>query len=228
MSKPDTAAHWSLRALMARSADLETSVAVRLAAFCDAPRPHALFLNTLSLMEHIGSRKIMASQSPAQPNLDTLKHLAEEARHAFFFKRSAEGMAKRTLGYGDAEMLAGHSARAYMGRLDAHIAKELGENVPAHLPYLYMSLIIELRAIWMYRLYDHALRAADSRLSLRSVLAEEELHLAEMLEAIAAADSEMDSRLEGFMTYEDGRFRTLWAAISHAADAAKPILEGAR
>jgi hypothetical protein len=212
------AAHWSFQDLSGRSADLAPGVTAQLQAFCnDAPR-HALFLNTLSLMEHIGSRKIMASQSPTDPGHDTLKHLAEEARHAFFFKRAAEKLNGGALDYADAHTLAGPSARAYMGRLDAYIAAALGENAPAQLAYLYMSLIVELRAIWFYRLYQGALKSSGSLMSLKSVLAEEELHLEEMLEHIAALDPQMDQRLTDFMPFEAGRFRTLWSAIAQAAN----------
>ena len=53
-------------------------------------RNHVRFLNMLSLLEHLGSRKIMLSQMKGILTQDILKHLAEETRHAFFFKREAE------------------------------------------------------------------------------------------------------------------------------------------
>ena len=37
----------------------------------------------LSLLEHIGSRKIMASRAMTVPGHDILKHLAEETRHVY-------------------------------------------------------------------------------------------------------------------------------------------------
>lgn len=211
-------AHWSIDALDAQSRGLSPAVRSQLLAFCaDAPR-HALFMNTLSLMEHIGSRKIMASQSPVDPDHDTLKHLAEEARHAYFFKRTAEKIKGGKLDYTDANTFAGPSARAYMGRLDAYIDAQLDDNAPAQLAYLYMSLVVELRAIWFYRLYQDALVESGSLLSLKSVLAEEELHLEEMLDHIAQLDPQMDARLKDFMVYESGRFDVLWNAIARAAN----------
>ena len=66
-------------------------------------------------MEHIGSRKIMASQSERGLGGDTLRHLAEETRHAYFFKRAAEKLAHRPLGYGAAETIAGAAARVLHG-----------------------------------------------------------------------------------------------------------------
>ena len=48
-----------------------------------------------------------------------------------------------------------------------------------------MSLIVELRAVWFYRLYQETLSEHELSLSLRSVLAEEELHLDAMLARLA-------------------------------------------
>ena len=47
-------------------------------------------LNTLSMLEHMGSHRIMATQHGAGIGQATLRHLAEECQHAFFMKRSAE------------------------------------------------------------------------------------------------------------------------------------------
>jgi hypothetical protein len=203
-----------------QSRELAAAVRTRLSAFCAEPVLHARFLNMLSLMEHIGSRKIMASQGETAGH-DTLKHLAEETRHAFFFKRAAEKLTKRALDYSPHETMAGASARSYMGRLDAEIAASLGD-APRTLPYLYMSLIVELRAIWFYRLYQEVLRDARAGLSLTSVLAEEELHLDAMLASIAKLDPESGARIAAFTEFEDTRFRTLWAAIE--ASVARPRL----
>ena len=196
-----------------RSRDLEPVVRQRLRWFCAQPPVHARFLNTLSLMEHIGSRKIMASQSGARLSNETLRHLAEETRHAYFFKRTAESLDKRTLDYESGNTIAGAWARAYMGRLDAEIATELGDGAQLALPYLYMSLIVELRAVWLYRLYQAALVEQRTGITLKSVLAEEELHLAAMLARLSELDEAVASRIDAFCTLEDKRFRALWDAI---------------
>jgi hypothetical protein len=193
------------------SRDLIAPVRARLAAFCGQADLHACFLNTLSLMEYIGSRKIMASQGCREWDRDTLKHLAEETRHAYFFKRAAERLARRPLDYSAANTISGAFARAYMGRLDAEITQEVGAT-PA-LPYLYMSLIVELRAVWMYGLYQEILNERGARLSLKSVLAEEELHLDSMLARLSALDHRSGARIAEFSTAEDARFRILWRAI---------------
>jgi hypothetical protein len=202
-----------LSALEAQSRDLIEPVQNRLAAFCADTALQARFLNTLSLMEHIGSRKIMASQGEAGLTHDTLKHLAEETRHAFFFKRAAETRAGHALGYAAHETIAGASARFYMGRLDAEIAAQLPEGTPRPLAYLYMSLIVELRAIWFYRHYQAVLAERGDRLSLTGVLAEEEHHLDAMMAEISALDGDAPARIARFAAFEDTRFRAFWSAI---------------
>src|SRR3954463_944416 len=158
-----------LSALEVSSCDLVAPVRARLTAYCASAAAHARFLNMLSLMEHIGSRKIMLSHGRAEPAQDRLRHLAEETRHAYFFKRLAEKLARRPLGFTEADTIAPAHARAYMGRLDASITQSVSA-APSELPYLYMSLLIELRAIWLYRLYQDVLEEQKAGISLKTVL----------------------------------------------------------
>ena len=172
---------------------------------------HARFLNTLSLLEHIGSRKIMLARGAA-PDGGMLQHLAEETRHAFFFKRAAEKLARQPLDYGGSRALAGAAARFYIGRLDARVTSELqGGN--GSLPYVYMSLIIEDRAIWAYRIYHKVLTDAGCAISLKPVLAEEKLHLKSMLDHIERHDVKARQRIAEFCTFEHLCFERLWNAI---------------
>ena len=208
-------------ALEERSRDLAPRLREGLDAIASEPRNHARFLNALSLAEHIGSRKIMASRTRAGFDSESLKHLAEETRHAFHFKRAAEKTAGRGLDYGVADMMAGASVRAYMGRLDAHITQAL-TGYARPLPYLYMSLIVELRAVWLYRIYRDVLEERKLGVSLAGVLAEEQQHLDTMQARVAELDGRHDEHVERFLGFEDERFRILWGAIE--AEAAQPQL----
>ena len=191
---------------------LVAPVRAGLASLCKEASQHARFMNMLSLLEHIGSRKIMASRAMAVPGHDILKHLAEETRHAFFFKRAAEKLARRPMDYSRANTMACASARSYMGRLDAQIARVLANGSLA-LPYLYMSLIVELRAVWTYRLYQSVLTEENTGLTLKSILAEEELHLSAMLVRLKQMDSNILARIALFCRFEEVRFRRLWSRI---------------
>lgn len=209
---------WPLSEIEASSADLVDPVRRRLTWWVERPKEHARFLNTLSMMEHIGSRKIMVSQTEGPLGREILKHLAEETRHAFFFKKAAETLARRTLEYDDSETLCPASARMYFGRLDAGIAQALGPDAHVEVPYLYVSLTIELRAIWTYRFYQQALATQPNGLSLKSVLAEEELHLSQMLNRLQDLGANPEAWVSSFACLEDRLFRTFWAALEAAAD----------
>jgi hypothetical protein len=199
-----------------QSQSLVAPVRAGLAALCKETSQHARFMNMLSLLEHIGSRKIMASRAMTEPGHDILKHLAEETRHAFFFKRAAERLARRPLDYSHPDTMALASARSYMGRLDAEIARVFAKAPPA-LPYLYMSLIVELRAVWTYRLYQAVLIEENAGITLKSILAEEELHLSSMLMQLKHMDSNVTARIALFSGFEEIRFRCLWSQIEEEA-----------
>ena len=202
----------SLLSVDENSRDLAEPVRARLAAFCAEAPLHARFLNMLSLLEHIGSRKIMASERENSWHHDRLKHLAEESRHAYFFKRVAEKLAGRSLDYSSHDTLAVASAKFYMGRLDASIAQNLGARL-APLAYLYMSLIVELRAIWAYRLYQTVLAEQACGINLKSILSEEELHLDSMFTQLNDSDADCSHRIALFRDFENLGYRRLWRAV---------------
>ena len=176
------------------------------------PVKHARFLNTLSLLEHIGSRKILLTQGETGGE-DALKHLAEETRHAHFFRKAAEKVAGRPLTYSDQDAAAPHSARMYFGRLDSGISAETG---PGALAYLYVTQAIEVRAHGVYGLYEKELRAAGHSLTLRSVIAEEDAHLAAMEAALRRLDPRYGERSARFAALEAELF-CVWLAKTAAA-----------
>lgn len=171
----------------------------------DKPR-HALFLNMLSMLEHMGSRKIMLSQMHRVMTEDSLKHLAEEARHAYFFKRHAERVAGCALdGWSDENTMCRIPAAMYFGRMDAGITKSVGDEAA----YGWVSLIIELRACWLYAIYQEVLKQSSDHMSLKSLLAEEDLHLAEMF-AMCGTDYD---KLKELSAYETRLFAGFWAQL---------------
>lgn len=167
---------------------------------------HALFLNMLAMLEHMGSRKIMLSQMNRVMTQETLKHLSEEARHAYFFKRHAERLAGHCLdGWTDENTMCKIPAAMYFGRMDAGITKEVGDEEA----YPWVSLIIELRACWLYAIYQDVLVKSKDHMSLKSLLAEEDLHLAEMFELCG----ENYDILKKLSVYETDLFKTFWVRL---------------
>lgn len=182
---------------------------------CPDGELHFRFMNTLSLMEHMGSQKIMATQSNAALSQETLKHLAEEARHAFFFKRQAERAAKRPLSYDPADMLAPSFARMYFQRLEAGIKRAFADSTShPEAVYLYTSMTIEFRAAWAYHLYQDAVERAGVKMSLKSLLAEEQGHLTDMAERLDGIGAFSAERTRTFCAMETRLYERLLGALS--------------
>ena len=175
---------------------------------------HARFLNTLSMLEHMGSRRIMLTRGADNLDQTTLKHMADESRHAFFFKRQADRFAGRSLGYVDADMIAPAFARMYFRRLEARIAAEARNDAdPSRVTYLYMSLIVEVRAIWAFAVYQAALDRAEIKLSLKSLLAEEQGHFAAMEQGLERAGAASPERIGRFLALERALFARLLSGL---------------
>ncbi|MCF8496406.1 MAG: hypothetical protein K9G62_07050 [Alphaproteobacteria bacterium] len=197
---------WISSGMKELNAPLEAPVRAFLQNLARDPSAHARFMNMLSMLEHMGSRKIMLSQMDKVLTEDILKHLAEEARHAYFFKRQAERLAGEALdGYDNGNCTTRIPAAMYFGRMDAGISKRVA---PAD-SYPWVSLIIELRACWLYAIYHQVLEESGLRISLKSLLAEEDMHLAEMF-GMCGADT---NTLRALTAYETDLFRKFWAVL---------------
>ncbi|MBS1913192.1 MAG: hypothetical protein JST22_14485 [Bacteroidetes bacterium] len=193
----------------------------------EANRSHARLANTLSMLEHIGSVKIARSQAGRSITLGRLQHLTEETRHAWALKRIAvavdpDGMAQ----YNEAALLAGAAARGYFERLDAGVRNAVREALPGDLQneaaYLLVTWLVELRAAWLYPVYQSALEACGARHSVRSIIGDEARHLDDVrqgLDAVVCAASELPEMLR---RYEAGLFERLAAAMMRA-DAASVL-----
>lgn len=172
----------------------------------DAKR-HARFLNMLSMLEHMGSRKIMISQMKGILTQEILKHLAEETRHAFFFKRQAERMAGGEInGYPAADTLCRAPAQMYFGRLDAQISHALPADTHPETAYLWVSMIVELRACWVYHIYQEVLQNAGAPFSIKSIIAEENLHLADMYDRLDEIGAAPEKDIARFAQMETALF----------------------
>jgi hypothetical protein len=219
-AEPAPALSWldgALTQFAADNADLTARTRALLDSLIAAPQRHARMLNTLSLLEHMGSHKIMATQHSAAIDQATLKHVAEEAHHAFFMKRQAEKTAEHALEYVANDLLAPSSARMYFQRLEGATVRALGPTRSARGAYLYMSMIVEFRALWFYGLYEEALKRARHALSLKRVLGEEQAHLGDMAERLEAGNELDDRRAAQVLAAERRLYERLLGAIERAA-----------
>lgn len=199
---------WTASAMIENNLPHEAPVRAFLGRLVEDPQSHAKFLNMLSMLEHMGSRKIMVSQMNRTQEMDqdTLQHLAEEARHAYFFKRHAERVNGGPMkGWVDENTMCRVPALMYFGRMDAGISKQVGDDKA----YGWVSLIIELRACWLYRIYNEVVEEAGVHLPLKGLIAEEDGHLEEMFE-MCGDDA---GRIKELSAYETTLFEKLWIAL---------------
>jgi hypothetical protein len=180
---------------------------------------HARLINTLSMLEHLGSHKIMATQHSADIDQPTLKHVAEEAHHAYFMKRQAEKAADRPMEYVAQDLLAPAAARLYFQRLESALVRSLARQRSTRVVYLYMSMIVEFRALWFYGLYQQTLRRLGHPMSLKRVLGEEQAHLGDMAVRLEADGELSDARTDEFLTHEKRLYERLLNALQNAASA---------
>lgn len=199
---------WTASGMLDNNKQHETPVREFLTRLVANESAHAQFLNMLSMLEHMGSRKIMVSQMDRGDVMsqDTLQHLAEEARHAYFFKRHAERVNGAPMpGWINENTMTRVPALMYFGRMDAGISKKVGNDAA----YGWVSLIIELRACWLYRIYDEVVDAQGVHLPLKGLIAEEDGHLEEMFEMCG----ENHDLLKELSAYETTLFKKHWTAL---------------
>lgn len=163
------------------------------------PPVHALMLNSLSRMEYVGVRKMLKARHADHMDVDGLEHIIEEASHALRLKRAAiklNGGEQGIQSYSAADTLAGDGAEAYLqgvdraceavldGYLNTQKESTLVNSRRTEANYLLSSAVIEIRADAFYPLYEEALQKAGSPFSVRSIIKDEERHLAEMAERL--------------------------------------------
>ncbi len=174
---------------------------------------HARWLNTLSLMENTGARKISASEDPVTVTYIILKHAAEEHRHAFYLKKqiekTGEGLCPT---YSGEYLLAPSYSKYYLNQLDVdvcrYLKKELGLTGRAlrFAAYLLVTYAIEVRADELYPVYQDALDAVGSKVNVKSIILEEEGHLEEMINQLKSFSPDWQYHAQKAVDIETGLF----------------------
>jgi hypothetical protein len=186
---------------------------------------HSKWLNTLSFMENAGAKKISASEHKEDVNLIILKHAAEEHRHAYYLKKQLEklegGLCKT---YKSHELLTPDHTRFYLNALDIAVCRYLKKEFGLagfdlrFAAYLFVTYAIEVRADELYPVYQEVLTQANSRVTVKSIILEEEGHLEEMLNQLKAFSADWEHHAEIVVKIEQEMFdkwiNHLGAAIS--------------
>jgi hypothetical protein len=154
-----------------------------------SPELHAKWLNSLSMMENTGARKISASEHDQLVDEIVLKHAAEEARHAYYLKSQIKKTGyKECKTYLPHELLAPIQSFQYLHALDASISRYLKNklnysgNKLKYAAYLLVTYAIEVRADELYPVYEEVLKSQGSKISVRMIVVEEKGHLEEMIQ----------------------------------------------
>ncbi|MEJ2880662.1 hypothetical protein [Pedobacter sp. GR22-6] len=175
---------------------------------------HAKWLNTLSYMENAGAKKISASEHKENVNLIILKHAAEEHRHAYYLKKQLdkleEGQSCKT--YRNEELLSPNHTKFYLNALDVAVCRYLKSEfrLSGHelkfAAYLFVTYAIEVRADELYPVYQEVLTAAGSKVTVKSIILEEEGHLEEMLNQLKSFSADWEQHAELVIKIEQQMF----------------------
>lgn len=180
------------------------------------PTLHVKWLNTLSYLEHMGAKKIHKANLGLYVNEKILSHACEEARHAYFYKKSIrkiEPNLPEDFNYSYSNLIAGFSSFKYFQRLDLEVLKyfqnkqkNFNKNFLAFLCYLYVTYLIEERADMVFNIYQERLEKLQIPINILSVIKEEEKHLKEIFDMIQKFDQEYDQHLQELSNLETNLF----------------------
>jgi len=185
------------------------------------PQLHARWLNTLSLMENTGARKISASEDPVTVTYIILKHAAEEHRHAFYLKKQIEKAGKDLCPtYAGEYLLAPAYSKYYLNQLDVDVCRYLKKELKLtgtelrFAAYLLVTYAIEVRADELYPIYQDALDDAGSKVNVKSIILEEEGHLEEMINQLQKFSPEWELHAQKAVDIETRLFGDWVNALS--------------
>lgn len=184
---------------------------------------HARWLNSLSMMENTGARKISKYEHPVNTDIVVLKHAAEEARHAYYLKKQIDKLAKDACpDYSAPYLLAPVESYQYLNLLDVEACRyikntlHLEGRAMKHGAYLLVTYAIEVRADMLYGIYQDALTAHSSKVNVKSIIAEEEGHLQEMQRMLTAFHPDWKKLAADVCAIEDRLFDAWITAIGKA------------
>lgn len=159
----------------------------------------ARWLNTVSLLEFVGARKISRTVADRHPSLEVLEHLADETRHALAFKR----LALEVGGGDEPEYLCPEPAATYFQSLDRELSEWVVKVVGKHdewVSYLLTTTMVERRAMQLYPLFRAASKQPAVREELRRVISEEQAHRVtiekQCLDSLKGRDLEEPTQIE--------------------------------
>ena len=182
---------------------------------------HGKWLNSLSMMENTGARKISKYEHPVNADIIVLKHAAEEARHAYYLKKQIgklPGVDLRDYSY--PFMLAPVESHHYLNMLDVEACRYLKNKMQLegrelkHGAYLLVTYAIEVRADMLYGVYQEVLDKFQSKVNVKSIILEEEGHLQEMQRMLVSFHPDWELLASDMCAVENRLFEVWVQAIT--------------
>ena len=131
-------------------------------------------------------------------NATILAHAVEEGRHALRLKKLAMQVGGPAFeAYARDTLLCGEEAEDYFQSLDRQCEAQFADRDEAErtkLTYLYVTWLIERRALEVYGLYKNAVAGTEVAVRLEGLLAEEVGHLRQVESEIAISDPQHETR----------------------------------
>ena len=165
---------------------------------------HSRWLNTLSYLEYIGTRKMLKSLPAHILSKAFLEHIHEEARHSLFFKNLAQKIAQKNLSFKNHELLVSQAGSDYFQQVD-HYSVKFSFSNPI-ISYLYTTYTIEQRALLIYSVYNEILQRKGFSFTLQSVLNDEQAHLDFVFKKIQKIDPLWERNLEEIDDFEHQKY----------------------
>ena len=188
---------------------------------------HGKWLNSLSMMENTGARKISKYEHPVNTDIVVLKHAAEEARHAYYLKKQIGKLPEVSCpDFSYPYLLAPVESHHYLNMLDVEACRYLKNKMHLegrelkHGAYLLVTYAIEVRADMLYGVYQAALTKYGSKVNVKSIILEEEGHLQEMQRMLESFHPDWASLAKDMCDVEDRLFEVWVNAISKKSLAA--------
>lgn len=164
-------------------------------------------------MENAGARKISAAEHKEEVTLLILKHAAEEHRHAYYLKKQLAKLDDNICKtYHNTELLAPNHTRFYLNTLDVKVCRYLKEHFNLSgadlkfAAYLFVTYAIEVRADELYPIYQSVLTANESKVTVKSIILEEEGHLEEMLNQLKEFSPDWEDHAKEIIKIEQRMF----------------------
>ena len=150
---------------------IDPSVEVLLGRIVQSPEVELEWIDLLSQLEYVGCRKIVKSVGFESVSLEILRHVSEEASHAFLLKAVVEEGGLRDRSWRDGRFA--EAGWRYFQGLDQRISALPGSD---GLRYPAVSWAVERRVLVVYPAYLRLTRNESLKKALRRILAQEERH----------------------------------------------------